>query len=264
MNSAPADSLPSNHSLDELNRVRGLYLRMMEKCLVNTIYEDRSNHPEAKEGFDSQARSKGLDWPVQAHSMIGSARMFHLRAMCEYVITHGVPGDFIETGVWRGGASIMMRAVLKAYGVNDRKVWVADSFAGMPVPDVGRYPSDTGANFYLFNSTLAISLAEVENNFSKYGLLDDQVRFLKGWFKDTLPAAPISRLALIRLDGDMYESTMDGLTSLYSKLSSGGIVIIDDYFLAYCQKAVHDFRDRMGIAEPIQRIDQSGAFWEKQ
>ncbi len=264
MNNSPADLRSRDNSIDELNRVRGLYLRMMEKCLVNTIYEDRSNHPDATEGFDSQARAQGLDWPVLAHSMIGSARMFHLRAMCEYVITQGVPGDFIETGVWRGGASIMMRAVLKAYGVTDRKVWVADSFSGMPVPDVGKYPPDAGANFYLYNGTLAISLEEVENNFSKYGLLDDQVRFLKGWFKDTLPAAPISRLALLRLDGDMYESTMDGLTSLYSKLSSGGIVIVDDYYLAYCHKAVHDFRDREGISEPIQWIDRSGAFWEKQ
>ena len=101
-------------------------------------------------------------------------------------------------------------------------------------------------------------------NFAKYGLLDDRVVFLDGWFKDTLPAAPIERLAVLRLDGDMYESTMEALTALYDKVSTGGFVIIDDYgCIDACRKAVHDFRDARGIAEKIVDIDGWGVYWRK-
>jgi O-methyltransferase len=110
---------------------------------------------------------------------------------------------------------------------------------------------------------LAISVDDVRANFRKYGLLDDQVRFLKGWFADTLPGAPIERIAVLRLDGDMYGSTMDALTALYDKVSEGGFVIIDDYVLDPCRQAVHDFRDARGIEDEIVRIDGYGVFWRR-
>jgi O-methyltransferase len=103
----------------------------------------------------------------------------------------------------------------------------------------------------------------VRSNFAKYGLLDDQVVFLKGWFKDTLPVAPIGKLALIRLDGDMYGSTMDALLALYPKLSPGGYCVIDDYALDGCKKAVTDYRKNSGISAPIEHIDWTGAYWRK-
>jgi len=80
-----------------------------------------------------------------------------------------------------------------------------------------------------FYANLAVGLEEVRRSFAAYGLLDDQVKFLKGWFKDTLPTAPIGTLSLIRLDGDFYESTRDGLTGLYDRLSIGGYVNVDNY-----------------------------------
>jgi hypothetical protein len=111
---------------------------------------------------------------------------------------------------------------------------------------------------------LAISLDEVRTNFERYGLLDEQVRFLQGWFKDTLPAAPIARIALLRLDGDMYESTMDALRALYAKVSVGGIVIVDDYgAVAACKQAINDFRAEHRIDAPIIDIDGIGAWWTK-
>ena len=141
-------------------------------------------------------------------------------------------------------------------------MWAADSFEGLPKADPARYPVDTGDRHWRYRQ-LGVSLDEVKANFSKYGLLDDQVRFLVGWFRDTLPNAPIERLAVMRLDGDMYESTMDALTNLYPKLSVGGYVIIDDYALASCQSAVEDFRKKHGISEPIRPIDWIGAFWQR-
>jgi hypothetical protein len=86
---------------------------------------------------------------------------------------------------------------------------------------------------------------------------------LKGWFSDTLPKAPIERLAILRLDGDMYGSTMDALNALYSKLSPGGYCIIDDFHLDGCRKAVEDFRRDHSITAPIQEIDWAGRFWRK-
>jgi hypothetical protein len=89
------------------------------------------------------------------------------------------------------------------------------------------------------------------------------VRFLKGWFKDTLPTAPIQKLAVVRLDGDLYESTLDALKYLYPKLSIGGYLIVDDYAVTMCKKAVHDFRTACNITEEIRDIDGLGAFWQR-
>ena len=161
------------------------------------------------------------------------------------------------------GACIFMRAALNTYGDQTRKIWVADSFEGLPKPD-DRYPQDEGDILWTFSHTLAVSLDEVKANFSRYGLLDERVRFLKGWFKDTLPRAPIERLAILRLDGDMYSSTMDALASLYPKLSRGGFAIIDDYgAIETCREAVADFRESNKINDPILPIDQDAVYWRK-
>ena len=110
----------------------------------------------------------------------------------------------------------------------------------------------------------AVPLAEVKVAFARYGLLDEQVVFLEGLFKDTLPSAPVEKLAVLRLDGDMYESTMDGLVNLYHKLSAGGTLIADDYYLFECQrKAVDEFRAAHGITDPIVQIDHYGGYWIK-
>jgi O-methyltransferase len=111
---------------------------------------------------------------------------------------------------------------------------------------------------------LAVGLDEVQELFRRYELLDDQVVFLKGWFKDTLPAAPIEKLAVLRLDGDLYSSTWDALSSLYPKLSPGGFVIVDDYFsFPGCQDAVDDYRMQYGVTEALTQIDGQSVIWRK-
>jgi len=212
---------------------------------------------------DPELRRTGRDWPADAESMIGQERMENLQSCVTDVLRRGVPGDLIETGVWRGGSVIFMRAALAAYGDPDRRVWVADSFAGLPPPDP-RYAADAGDVFHGFD-VLAVSLDEVKANFARYGLLDDRVRFLPGWFKDTLPVAPIERLAVARLDGDMYESTMDALRPLYPKLSVGGYLIVDDYgTVPGCRQAVDEYRAEHGIREPIVDIDGWGVYWRRE
>lgn len=212
--------------------------------------------------FNPEDRFEGRDRPTEALTMIGMRRLDNIERCLVDVLNEGIPGDFIETGVWRGGACIFARAVLKAYGCTERKVWVADSFKGLPSPNPKQFPLDVGCNLWS-NPKLSISLEEVKKNFANYDLLDDQVQFLVGWFRDTLPKAPIERLAVMRLDGDMYESTMDALTCLYPKLSLCGYIIIDDYFAPACRKAVEDYRNNNGITDEIHTIDWSGAFWKK-
>lgn len=213
--------------------------------------------------FDPEARREGRDWPAEAESMAGLKRLDNLQHCVTDVLHNQVPGDLIETGVWRGGSAILMRAVLAAHGVQDRNVWVADSFQGLPKPDPERWEAETGDEHWTMGR-LGIPQEEVRANFARYGLLDEQVRFLPGWFKDTLPTAPIEHLAVLRLDGDMYGSTMEALEALYPKLSVGGYVIVDDYgAIEQCHQAVADFRMAQGINDPIETIDWTGAYWQR-
>lgn len=267
---------------------QNLYLDLLKKCLTAYLYPESSfveiyPHPGLGpravarraivrllrrrgyrlfkvQAFDPKARETGRDWPSIGYSMIGLRRLDNLQACVEGVLQEGVPGDLIEAGAWRGGACILMRAVLKVRKAPDRIVWVADSFRGLPAPserpdwgyDLSRHPY------------VRASLAEVRANFERFGLLDEQVRFLEGWFKDSLPAAPIDRLSVLRLDCDLYESTMDALSTLYDKVSPRGFVIIDDYHSwAPCKLAVDEFRARFGIGDSIREIDGHGVFWRK-
>lgn len=264
-----------------------LYLDLMKRVLLNTTYGDVEHVPvlpqspqeqeflkQAKRAglrlvrerkIDMSSRLEGREWPQpqNVHCMMGQKRLDNLEQCVLDVLDKEVPGDFIETGVWRGGGTIFMRAILKAFNVNDRAVWVADSFKGLPPPDASKYPADAGDTHHQLTD-LSVSRDQVEANFEKYGLLNDQVRFLEGWFSETLPKAPIKQLAIMRLDGDMYESTMDALNALYHKLSPGGYVIVDDFgYLESCKKAVMDFRQSQNILDPIQKIDWTGVYWRR-
>lgn len=241
---------------------RTLYLDLMQRCLLGTIYEDPPQDQWSGGRFTVSRRAQGLDWPSVAHTMIGQMRMDNLRRIVETVLEAQIPGDLIEAGVWRGGACIYMRAILEAHGDQDRKIFVADSFAGVPPPNPELYPADANDPHHTYEA-LAVPLHRVQANFAKYGLLDERVVFVEGWFRDTLHRAPIDHLAVLRLDGDLYESTMDALTALYDKVTPGGFVIVDDYGLPGCQKAVRGFRERAGIANAIVHIDSMGAYWQK-
>lgn len=206
----------------------------------------------------------GKNWPKDADTMIGYKRLTNIEYCVKQIVTNHIPGDMIETGVWRGGACIYMRALLDILDEKEKTVWLADSFEGLPPPDPENYPEDLGLNLNL-QPELSVSLEEVMDNFAKYNLLDNRVKSLKGWFKETLPTAPVQKLSLLRLDGDLYESTMDALFYLYPKLSTGGFCIIDDWgAIPACKKAVEDYRSVFNISERIQIIDWTGVFWEKE
>ena len=211
------------------------------------------NNHEIKKVNNISPKSKKYDWEKDTLSLLPWNGLENLHKCIVNTIEKNIEGDFIETGVWRGGAVILAKVIYQEYRQN-KKVFVADSFEGLPKPDPIRYPADKGDTHYL-DDMLKVNLEEVKKNFELFNCLDDQVVFLKGWFKDTLPDAPIDKLSILRLDGDMYESTMDGLTYLYPKLSKGGYCIIDDFFHKGCQKAVLDYRNEHNIMERIYKVD---------
>jgi O-methyltransferase len=260
--------------------LRHRYLELLTAALTHTLYDppDTREMPEyVREAYGAAFREQGIrfalptpqeerilgrDRPLYAQTMIGVHRLRNVRSCVETVLTEGVGGDLIEAGTWRGGAAILMRGVLEAHGDTERRVCVADSFQGLPEPDAERYPADAPDLNYTAEE-LAIPLDEVRANFERYGLLDDRVEFLQGWFRDTLPGLADRTWAVVRLDGDLYESTMDGLVNLYPQLSPGGFLIVDDFGWENCRQAVEDYRAEHGITEPIERIDWVGAWWRK-
>jgi hypothetical protein len=240
------------------------YFELLKACLTRMLFmNDEPGRDPYELAKQREIRMIGKDWPHDAETMIGMLRLDCIQECVETVLRENIPGDFLEAGVWRGGATIFMKGILAAYGVHDRRVWVADSFRGLPVPDGVNFPQDVPIDQSIFEE-LAVSQEQVRANFARYDLLDDQVRFLEGWFKDTLPAAPVEALSVLRLDGDYYESTIQILESLYHKVSPGGFVIVDDYgCIEACRQAVTDFRSANGIDDAIVEVDWTGVYWRR-
>jgi O-methyltransferase len=260
----PVWQAPSDVDSDAAQRKTRLYLDLLEKAVANWLVGDARIQLGKLLPFSEDTRRAGRDIPSQAHTMIGLQRLRHLRVLAEAAIAQGVPGDFVETGVWRGGACILLAGVLRAHEAQDRRVVLADSFEGLPPPDP-RYAKDALSAFdFHLRPELAVGLDEVRGNFERYGLLDERVVFLKGLFRDTLPAWPAREIAILRMDGDLYSSTMDALVHLYPKVAPGGWVICDDYGVVIdARRAVLDFRAGQGISAPMFAVDGDAAFWRK-
>ena len=244
--------------------LKQMYLDIVRKTVLGLTFRDPSFDPSKGQSipFNQNARELGEDWPILAQTMIGNKRLLNTQELTKKIIENNIPGDFIETGVWRGGSCIFMTAILRAYGITDRSVYVCDSFEGLPPPKDHEYPVDRGDTHHQAGF-LAVSLEQVQQNFEGYDLLTDQVKFVKGWFSDTLPALKLNKLSLLRLDGDMYESTIVALENLYPKLSVGGYVVVDDYGLPNCRRALADYREYHGIDDEFITIDNSSVYWTK-
>jgi O-methyltransferase len=235
------------------------YLDLLAETLLDQVYPGSLAYDGSVSSPASQ--NDGSVWPARAYTMIGRLRLRNVRDCVETALRDGVVGDVVEAGVWRGGACIFMRGLLEARGDTARRVFVADSFAGLPPPDPIAYPVDAGDGHHTV-AFLAVGLGEVRANFARCGLLDDRVVFVEGFFSESLPG-PIERIAVLRMDGDMYSSTMQTLESLYDRVSDGGFVIVDDYALRGCRAAVDDFRATRGIDTPLSVVDWTGVWWRK-
>lgn len=269
-----------------------LYLELLKRSLINALYLDdeerlfylrrclrgelefdykalhqmRDEFPDVHEEF-LRSRQVG-QFPYRDihnsgfnHSMIGRQRMDNLHRSMDIVRREEIPGDLMECGVWRGGACIFLQGYLRAYSMMERRLFLADSFEGLPPPS-DRDDLDLSREVY---PELAVAQRDVERNFELYCLLDENVVFLAGWFEDTLPTAPVEQLALLRLDGDLYSSTMDSLVNLYDRVVSGGIVIVDDFNnIAECRAAVRDFfHAREDPLPDFEEVDWTAVAWRK-
>ena len=260
--------LTKRHCDENCQRTR--YLHILMHTLTGAIYQSQSLHfgfeeanKLAKKPFQEISREEGRDWPEIGYTMVGTKALKNIQSALENVIKENIPGDFLEAGVWRGGASIFAKGVLRAYGEDHtRKVWVCDSFKGLPKPS-----SKKDGGKWEKMKALKVDKRSVQENFKRFDLLDDNVEFVEGYFVHSLPKIrnQVESIAVLRADGDMYESTMDILFNLYDKLSVGGMCIIDDYNIGSCQRAVTEFRKMHDIDDIIIPItdDKMKRYWIK-
>lgn len=228
-----------------------LYLELLKRALNNYLYLGGDIPFPQFEISDFRSDGWTIPESSQPHSLLASVKLNALQLLMFDVVSNNVPGDFLEAGIYKGGTAIFMRAFLKVHNISGKVVWAADSFEGIPQTKKYKHvndPVDKWADRW------SAGYEEVLANFRRYDLLDEQVRFIKGYFSDSLPNAPFQRLSLARLDADSYESTMDALQSVYPKMSHGGYMIIDDWHLPSCRQAVIDFRKSMRISDPVQFI----------
>lgn len=218
-----------------------------------------------KKPFDAHLRRRGLDWPLHGLTMVGRTRLENIERLLLQMIDAQVIGDFVECGVWRGGSSLFARGVLKALNVHDRMVHLVDSFEGLP-----RASQAKDRDVWSKMDFLKVSLEEVQEPFRQLGLLDDGVAFHKGFFQHSLPPlrkqllAEKKKIAVLRMDGDMFESTMDILYNLYDLVSVGGCVIIDDFTISEAKEAVETFLQHHGVTVDYIHIDEYSSYFCKE
>lgn len=219
-----------------------------------------------------------VDGPFQGYIPSLSSRPKRMATANLALMSVNLPGDFVETGVYYGSTFMLMAKVVQKFNRGQR-LWAADSFAGLPNEDPREtardmvpgtagtasrsgHPGDYAASREVFESNL-------EANGLGNSTTNPQIQVLQGFFNETLPSAPIQQIAFLRLDGDIYVSTMDALTSLYDKVSPGGYVYVDDYgSYMGCHHAVDDFRSQHGITDAMYQVSEGGAqfdavWWKK-
>lgn len=205
---------------------------------------------------------------VQAVTMTSPERIFALITAVVYVCENDIPGDFVECGVWKGGSSAAIAKTLVHLQATDRTLWMYDTFDGMSEPTAADvdFLGQT-ADQLLDQQDIAEStsvwcrspLDEVKSTMQATGFPQEQIRFVQGRVEETLPQDSPSRVALLRLDTDWYESTKCELEILFPNMSSGGVLIIDDYgHWQGCRKAVDEYFADHHISMLLNRIDYTG------
>ncbi len=182
----------------------------------------------------------------------------------KYIVKNNIEGDFIECGVWKGGSIMTMIKTLQELNVNDREVFLYDTFTGMSKPtseDVandGRIASDVYTGIEYDNPDIN-PLDEVQRNISSLNYDEHKIHYVKGKVEDTLPNNDHKKIALLRLDTDWYESTKCEFELLFPKLVKGGIVIIDDYDAwDGSKKATKEYLKKNNIKMMLHRLPGSG------
>lgn len=227
-----------------------------------------------KQWIDKYPRMSAL---CQAPTLYATA------ALAFKVLASGIPGSFAETGVFAGAHPAVMHYCMRFCG-QYRKIFMFDSYEGIPhitkedIPStehpgedlrgcVGDTVRDPGAPI-VSSGVSAVPLPEVKARMTRWGAIEDDLVYVKGWFQDTVPATDTGPLAILRLDGDEYASTKPCIEHLYPKLVPGGFCIVDDWRLAGCRRALDEyFTDEDGDIDLPNVIEIPGGcgpvFWRK-
>ena len=201
---------------------------------------------------------------VRPYTLVPTESLVDLARQVYAVLAYEIPGDFVECGVWRGGASFLIATLLREAGVRDRKVWLFDSFEGIPAPEAIDGPaaiawaSDTQSPNYFNN--LRVTLEDVQRSAADLGL-SSYTEFVKGWFEDTLSLnrERIGPIAVLRIDCDWYASVRCCLDKLYDQVADGGFIVLDDYYaFDGCALATHEFLGRRGLTQRIESVVSEG------
>jgi hypothetical protein len=162
------------------------------------------------------------------------------------------PGDIVETGCYFGTSAAIMMDILIHFDLCDRRLWVFDSFEGLPV--LSKEDRNDG-----IPGDFNISVQVLKNNLLSAGVYqENKIVITKGWFNETLPLSPVKQIAFLRLDGDLFLSTWDSLIALYDKVIVGGVIYVDDYgSYRGCRDAIDKFRSMKRIYEPLHYIEES-------
>lgn len=222
---------------------------------------------------------KQIDKFMPVYSNPPKAAIYNTFLIASKCIKENVPGDFVECGV-AAGAQIAAIAYACHKNLDFRKIHLFDSFEGIPLagPNDTQQPGITGPiqhntnvkdlNTLLVSSGIAAhSVEEVINNMKLWNIDTKNFIFHKGWFQHTLPKdeSSIEKIAFLRLDGDLYESTKICLEYLYQKISKGGYIVIDDYILTGCKKAVDEYLAKYNLNPTIIPVAENGpVFWQIQ
>jgi hypothetical protein len=223
--------------------------------------------------FDFNPERKSLLSKIENYTHVNYQRLKSLYDISEKVSIQKIPGSFVETGVWKGGCAGILSYVAKKYDYRNN-LYFFDSFEGLPEPtekdgsDAVKFAKGKKAGNLKSISKVAAGDEYIKDLlYHKLKIDQKKVHLVKGWFQDTLPTSSkeIKKIAILRLDGDWYESTKVVLDWLYDAVVPGGYVIIDDYYYwDGCKKAVQDFIKEKGLSVTIRRQDMSGAYFIKQ
>jgi len=227
-----------------------------------------------KNGQDRWSMAKNI-FHVMPYSLVGVCGLEVTYKAVKDVCERNIPGDLIELGVARGGCAALMASVAfnkEICGKMDRKLWLFDSYEGLPEPTAMDFNPELGSGTGehvrpLPKGSCPGQLDEVKHlMFSKNHFPRDKIEFVKGWFEKTVPVTKkeIQQIAVLRIDGDWYESTKCCLENLYDKVTSGGYIIVDDYQSCYgCRRAVDEFIQNRSLVPVIKFDGRGGCYFEK-
>ena len=205
---------------------------------------------------------------VKPYTMVNYLRLSNVHCLSKLIEENRARGAFVECGTWKGGCAAAMARVADRAG-SGRKIWLFDSFSGLPEPteEDGMDKDGVSAKEHFGINKCIAPVEEVEKLFfSKLKLNRENIMIRKGWFEDTLPEAKkeIGPIAILRLDADWYESTKCCLENLYDNVISGGYVILDDYnFHQGCQRATDEFLASRGVSMDLVKIDDEAIYFQK-